>query len=314
MHQFNEHHPELKGFSEYFHKNVRPFLEARDVEREAAVKKAVVYCGLIFLAGLVWIVVLATKSGITRQYLAVAILTIMVIGIVYQRLLKGVTAYTKDQIVGGICEYVGWSFESKTNYPPYLEKWAQLHLIPKGFENPYGVGARRVKFEDRFTGRVREVEFDSVEVKLETKSSKSTVVEFHGQLMTLTFPRKFLGRTIVLQDKGRFQSKMKGDMKRVGLMDPVFEKLFEAYSTDQVESRYLLDPVFMQKLIDLERSVDGKKIRFGFYEAKLYIAVETGNRYEPGSMMTSLLNPSHTQNILDEIGAIFDIVDGVMKR
>jgi len=40
-------------------------------------------------------------------------------------------------------------------------------------------------------------------------------------------------------------------MKRVGLVDPVFEKIFEAYGTDQVEARYLLTPTFMQRLVRL---------------------------------------------------------------
>jgi len=129
-----------------------------------------------------------------------------------------------------------------------------------------------------------------------------------GQLMTLTFPRKFLGRTVVLRDKGFLQGKKKGDMKRVGLADPVFEKIFEAYSTDQVAVS-----VFMQKLVDLERSVDGKKIRFGFVDGQLLIVVETPNRFEAGSMLKPLMAPERTQKILDEIGAVYDVVDGVMS-
>ena len=91
------------------------------------------------------------------------------------------------------------------------------------------------------------------------------------------------------------------------------DRIFEAYGTDQVEARYLLDPVFMQKLIDLEQSVDGKKIRFGFLGGKLHIVVQTPNRYEAGSMLKPLTAPDRTQKILDEIGAIYDIVDAVLK-
>ena len=64
-----------------------------------------------------------------------------------------------------------------------------------------------------------------------------------------------------------------------------FSKIFEAYGTDQVETRYLLTPTFMQRLVDLEQSVDGKKIRFAFTGGQLLIAVETENRYEAGSSL-----------------------------
>ena len=69
----------------------------------------------------------------------------------------------------------------------------------------------------------------------------------------------------------------------------------------------------MQKLIDLERSVDGKNIRFGFIEGHLLIVVETPNRFEAGSMFKPLTAPDRTQKILDEIGAVHDVIDGVIK-
>ena len=50
MHQFNEHHPELKGFSEYFHAEIFPLLAAQDGQRREALGKAKLYgAGLIAL-------------------------------------------------------------------------------------------------------------------------------------------------------------------------------------------------------------------------------------------------------------------------
>ena len=68
----------------------------------------------------------------------------------------------------------------------------------------------------------------------------------------------------------------------------------------------------MQRLVDLENSVDGKKIRFGFTGGLLLIAVETANRYESGSMFKPLIDAERTQKVLDEIGAIYDVIDGVL--
>ena len=102
-------------------------------------------------------------------------------------------------------------------------------------------------------------------------------------------------------------------MKRIGLVDPVFEKLFEAYGTDQVEGRVILNPAFMQRMVDLEKAVQGKKIRYGFDQDKLYIAVETPDQFEAGSMFKPLDAPDRTQKILDEIGAVYNVVDGILS-
>jgi len=229
----------------------------------------------------------------------------------YKKLTKTVKGYAKGKIVSGICTFIGWTFQEKVTLKPDLDLLGQYALIPKGFGSKSS-SSYRAGFEDQMFGAAHGADFSSVEAHLERRSDDDWVTAFRGQIMTLTFPRKFLGQTVVLRDKGMFQSKKRGDMKRVGLVDPVFEKIFEAYSTDQVESRYLLDPAFMQKLVDLERSVDGKRIRFGFIEGQLLIVVETKNRYEAGSMLQPLTSPERTQKILDEIGAIYDIVDAVL--
>jgi len=69
----------------------------------------------------------------------------------------------------------------------------------------------------------------------------------------------------------------------------------------------------MQRLVDLETSVSGKNIRFGFTGGRLLIVVETPNQFEAGSMFTPLTQKDRTQKILDEIAAVYHVVDGVMK-
>jgi len=223
---------------------------------------------------------------------------------------RTVKAETKSHLVGGICQFIGWEFNHDVDEPPVLDPLIDNGLLPKRFH--------RVKFEDRMNGNAHGADFEAVEAHMErrdrdSKGRERWVTVFRGSLMAIDFHREFLGRTVVLRDKGIFNAKKKSGMKRVGLVDPIFEKIFEAYGTDQVEARYLLTPDFMQRLVDLETSVDGKKIRFGFIQGLLLIAVETPNRFEAGSMFKPLTDTTRTQKILNEIGAIFDVVDGVMK-
>lgn len=313
MHQFEEHHPELKGFSEYYHREIFPILAVGDGARRQALRKTAIFGGLIAILTIFGAVYLARLKGEAQPSIITAFIGFGAIAALYSRLIKGVRGETKEKIVGSICSYIGWQFKAEVTEKPDLDYWSDLGLLPKGHKDGNVFGGKRSSFEDQIWGEAHGAQFNSVEVHLERKGDKSWHTVLRGQMMTLTFPRKFLGRTVVLRDKGFLQGKKKGDMKRVGLVDPVFEKIFEAYSTDQVESRYLLDPVFMQKLIELERSVDGKNIRFGFVDEQLLIVVETPNRFEAGSMLRPLTMPDRTQKILDEIGAIYDIVDGLMK-
>jgi len=315
MHQFNEHHAELKGFSDYYHREIFPLLAAKDGTRREALRKTLLFGAVIVVITLAVAIYLGTRLDNFQLAFFSLVVGFGVLAALYSWMMKGVRSETKDKIVGSICSYIGWTFKAEVTETPDLNYWSALGLLPKGYssEHVFSASGKRSSFEDQMWGAAHGAEFNSIEVHLERKGDKSWHTVLRGQMMTISFPRKFLGRTVVLRDKGFLQGKKKGDMKRVGLVDPVFEKIFEAYSTDQVESRYLLDPVFMQKLIDLERSVDGKNIRFGFIEGQLLIVVETPNRFEAGSMFKPLTAPDRTQKILNEIGAVYDVIDGLMK-
>jgi len=238
MHQFNEHHPD-------------PLLAAQEGQRKEALRKTKLYG-----AGIAMIAVSLTGLGyIMTKNLRLPLFALFGGGAgmfaLYAWLMKSIRGETKDRIVGGICNYVGWTFQAEVVDIPDLELLATYGLLPKGYKaKPEGKVAwstgKHASFEDQLSGEAHGAQFTSVEAHLQRKDDDNMQTVFRGQVMTLTFPRKFLGKTVVLRDKGMFQRKKRGDMKRVGFADPVFEKIFEAYSTDQVESRYLLDPVFMQ--------------------------------------------------------------------
>lgn len=307
--EFDIRHPELNGFDAYYDKEVLPFLEENEGSRLEAIRKSKI--GVAVIA----IIAIAIAFFSFQKYQVIQALIFPAFGSVaasvglFHFLTHKIGAATKEKIVGAICAYVKWSFVAKIIEKPDISAWQAIGLLPKG-----GIlkGSRRTSFEDHIFGEVHGADFESMEIHIEEKSDKKWRTLMRGQMMVLKFPRKFLGTTVVLRDQKFFQSKKIADMKRVGLVDPVFEKIFEAYSTDQVEARYLLTPTFMQRLVDLETSVSGKNIRFGFLEGRLLIVVETPNQFEAGSMFESLMSTKRTQKILNEIAAIFHLVDGVL--
>jgi len=304
-----ETRPEFKGFDRFYAQNILPFLQEKENERKDKLKEGNKY-GLIIAAAILSIAgFVALRFGVYLASVAISVGGIIAgFGVPYAMVSK-LRGATKQILMGNICKFLGWTFQAKDFGAPDLAMWKDNKLLP---------GWDRVRCEDRMSGTVNGANFTFCEAHLETKHTDSKGnttwrTSFRGILLEVDFEREFLGRTVVLRDAGIFNFKKKAGMKRVGLVDPKFEKIFEAYGTDQVEARYLLTPTFMQKLVDLETSVSGKKIRFGFLINKLHIAVEAPNQFEAGSMFKPLIETERTEKILKEIGAVFDVINGVKE-
>ncbi|MEL6416546.1 MAG: DUF3137 domain-containing protein [Pseudomonadota bacterium] len=310
MHQFNEHHPEFKGFSEYFHSEIAPKLSEREGDRGEALARTHLWGSVAAaIVGAIAFAFAWSRPELDQKaYLFVYVIALPFFAyqLVRRILLRQVSRHTKSTLVRGVFEFLGWSFQPEIKDFDH-SAWVNAHLVPM----------RRIiakSFEDYVSGEAHGATFQSVEAKLERQSGRSRKTVFQGQLMWLTFDRPLgMGRTVVIRDKGVFNMKNIG-MKRVGLVDPVFERIFEAYSTDQVGARVVLDPAFMQRMVDLETYLNGGNIRFAFEDQTVLIAVETSNRYEAGSMSSRLDDPARAQRILNEVGAIFDIVDTLFDR
>lgn len=301
---------EFSGFDKFYDDTLHPYLLAREQERIQRVAKGKKYGTLTAIVIIIIALVLAFKTGIYFVSLFVGAVGVLAGWGVSYAMLSKLKGETKQFLMSNICSFLGWKFTEKEFAEPNIELYKTNKLLPSW---------DRVAFEDQMSGTVNEAAFTFCEAHLERESrdsdgNRSWSTVFRGILMEIDFQRDFLGRTVVLRDAGIFNFKKKAGMKKVGLASPKFEKIFEAYSTDQVESRYLLTPEFMQKLIDLEESVSGKKIRFGFLEDKLHIAVEAPNRFEAGSMYKPLTDTDRTHKIMDEISAVFDVIHGVGKE
>jgi len=189
----------------------------------------------------------------------------------------------------------------------------------------------RRSFEDGFSGRLHGAEFELYEATLKqrrrSKNRTYYVTVFRGVLLRLHFPRTVEGVTLITRDKGWFNGLTRlgkslggGGLERIGLVDPTFEKTFEVYGTDQVMARYLLTPTFMERLLDLERLLEGKNVRAVFDEAlspedgegELLIAAETGNKFEAGSVFTPLTGGGRVRALYEELKLIEQIIDTVL--
>ena len=309
IYQFSENRPEFKGFTRFYFDNIYPLLLSKEYERKRVnnkIRNAVILL-LVVMAGLIAYIMLRTQKWQFALFVIFAGIPIL-FGIVYA-MQKGLKSETKSHLMTQICGFLGWVYTEKDFQPPDMDVLRTNRLVPR---------YDRAKYEDQMSGMAHGAHFKFCEAHLEREDRDSDgdrdwVTVFRGVLLEIDFHRDFIGRTVVLRDGGFFKSKKFAGMKRVGLVDPKFEKAFEAYGTDQVEARYLLTPDFMQRLVDLETQLDGSKIQFGFLGGRLHITAQAPDQFEAGSLFKPLTDPQRTQKILNEIGAIFDVIDGVIK-
>lgn len=138
---------------------------------------------------------------------------------------------------------------------------------------------------------------------------------FHGVLILLDMNKNFSGQTVVLQDKGFLNvfSKVNRDLKdlsNVKLEDSVFEKEFEVFASDQIESRYILTTAFMERMLKLRAAYHADKIEFSFLNNQLFIALETNrDMFEATSLFKTCLNKKLVEEAYLQIVSIFAIID-----
>lgn len=100
------------------------------------------------------------------------------------------------------------------------------------------------------------------------------------------------------------------NLQKVNLEDVSFSKHYKAYSYDQVEARYLITTVFIERFMYLENVFKTKNIRCSFVEGNLVIAIGSNkNNFEIGGLFVSLNNQKHIIKFIEQIVAILLIVD-----
>lgn len=100
------------------------------------------------------------------------------------------------------------------------------------------------------------------------------------------------------------------DFEEIKLEDPEFTKKYRAYSTDQVEGRYLITPAFMQRFKNIQTAFGTNKVKCSFYGDNLMFAISTRrNLFEIGNLFRSLNNPKQMTAFFNELSSILSLID-----
>ena len=183
---------------------------------------------------------------------------------------------------------LGLSYECEIGPCDRFERAKSYGLVPTH---------KRAGFEDRWSGDLGTTPFSLFEAHLEERrgsgKNRRWVTVFRGAIMAFGFGRTFHSTTLV-QRAGRHTSLFGGKkdsitldghrLDCVDLVHPGFEDAFDVYSDDQVEAHYLVNPLYIERLIALEQAFAGRNIRALFSAGEMIVAIEIGDMFESGSI------------------------------
>lgn len=215
-----------------------------------------------------------------------------------------------NDLVGPLAEHLGFDYMRTRNRPDYCEPFRRFGLLRR---------FNRETWEDEIVGGHEGVAFSLVEAHLKYRTNgrkKKTRTVFHGQLIVIEIPQRFAGTTIIKRDAKILNALASPgrEYQKVGLASSKFERIFEAWSTDQVEARMLLEPIMLERFEELDRLFDGAQFRAAFSNGKLYIALNVGDRLNMGTMFKPIDGHDRMRQLLQEFDLVFDLIDVATRR
>jgi hypothetical protein len=213
----------------------------------------------------------------------------------------------KSDVVAELVKLINPDWQYLYDYCMSQESYQQSGLFPQHYDRYTG--------DDFVTGKIEKTDFQFSELhtqyKQVTYGSKGQrqehwVTIFKGLFMHADFNKNFSGTTFVLPDTaeklfgsfGQTLQKLSGRGQLVQLENPEFERLFVVYSSDQVESRYILTPTMMEAMVKLYNRFNGD-IYFSFVGSRVYFANGFGTELFEPNVIRSGVNYSDVKEMFD---------------
>jgi len=223
----------------------------------------------------------------------------------------------KEQVIREIIRFIN----DGLSYSP-SDKMSQNKFVKCGI---FRTGIDRYRGDDYVQGKIdsTHIEFSEIhaEYKTTTVDSKGrTQTHWHtifkGLLFSADFNKNFNATTYVLTDTAekmfgflgtKLQKMNKGRGDLVKLEDPEFESEFAVYSGDQIESRYILSPSLMERILSFKKQTK-KGIQLSFVDSRLYVTVPYGKDLFEPKLFGDIVNFNHIQEYHNDLSLVLDLI------
>ncbi|MBE5317935.1 DUF3137 domain-containing protein [Pedobacter sp. MR2016-19] len=274
--------------------------------------------GYIFIVTGIVLGILGFVLGFPIPAVIAGLIPIIYGSVLFFKINDSLTTYQnsyKTNVIGAALKFL----DESLSINPYQGIEASEFMYTQLFSNE----PDRYKTEDLVMGCADKTRFYFAEVHAEyktvTQTKDGTRTEWHdifrGILFAADFNKKFNGVTIVRPKDlgaafGAWFSKNLfsfGNNDVIQLENVEFDKTFVTYGSDQVESRYILTPALMERVLNLNHQ-SKYNISLSFIESRMYIAFPLNRNYFEAPIFKSLLDPETVNQDISTIKFMYDIV------
>lgn len=309
-----------------YRKKLRPRLKRMEIEQRSIRSQVYLLIGtfLTIFGALAYIIYdpfgknFSFNSEMAKNILHYATFIFIAGSVIFFLIYKWLTKEFRNKFKQSIVQEMFSLLLQKSSFSP------ESHINASDFDRCDLITERynRYNGEDHVTGRIGsiEVEFSELHVRHVTGSGKNKrdVTRFRGLFFKCTFDKKvrapilihsdvaerFFGKTI-----GRFlQKKSKSKYDLVQLESPEFEKLFAVYSTDQIHTRVILNPLTMDRLTQFIKKYK-EKIEISVMDNYLYFLVHTNKDHFEPKIFSDALKWKDVMEIYDLLSLITELVN-----
>ena len=205
----------------------------------------------------------------------------------------------KDEIMGEMIDCFG-DFHWSQFYQGDPYAFVKAGLFPNFSSKTY---------DDVFKCKYKDVNVDIVEGEYTQDGGNRDVTVFDGVVIKLDMNKDFNGHT-VLCTKTKFAKSPLKALEQTQLEDVEFNKMYNVYTDDKVEARYILTTVFMEKLKNIKVAFKCKYLRCAFYKKNLYIALSTNqDLFSVGSLIKPVADEKQFNELCEQFVSILALVD-----
>ncbi len=264
---------------------------------------------IIILITVILIVSFVTQMFLDTTYLIIGVVisvVLLIIGVfLYSKEQKEFSQIVKDLIVRNL----------------FKEQFSDVTYLPdKGFEEHFIKATKmydtgnRYYTDDLLSANYKGVGFMQADLMMQqvTSNGKTTTTTtlFHGRWFVCDFIKDFSGHHQI-RSNGFFKNSKPfqwfGDnTKKFKFEDEKFNKKFTAYTTDEREAFYLINPGYMNRLSQFVDYVNAEVV-FGLIENKLHVAIY--NNKDAFELKNNKIDEQFVKNIESDIELIKLIID-----
>ena len=140
---------------------------------------------------------------------------------------------------------------------------------------------------------------------IRTAAIRCLVAEFE-------IPKNFNGNTCIYE-KAKTSKKLifknKKNMEKIHLEDVKFDTLYNIYSTDQIEARYLLTTAFMERFLNIKTAFKADYIRAEFKDNKLILLIGVDKDLFAMGNISKKTTAKTFVELLEELYSVLALVD-----